>query len=160
MGTAPRVTASTFGAWLVKARPDADAQVEPTDFSTIMTRCLRPSYRTDLVEAGQLVLLWISGASRAQPAGIHAHGRATGNVLMDAAGDAGPEPGAHRPPTVLMPVDLRPLSPPVLRADLLAHPVLSRIEVLRMPAGSNPSFLTRDELAALRRDHPQVAASL
>jgi hypothetical protein len=162
MPAGPRVTAATFGAWLVKARPDPHLKGESSlaDVTTIRTRCLRPSYRTDLVEAGQLVLLWFSGTSATQPAGIHAHGRVTGSAVDDPAESGQPAPGPRGQSTVLMPVDLRPLSPPVLRTDLVAHPVLCRIEVLRMPAGSNPSFLTSDEVAALRRDYPQVAAGV
>ena len=38
----------------------------------------------------------------------------------------------------------------MLRPVLLAHPVLSGLEVLRSPWGSNPSYLDRDQLAALR----------
>ena len=160
MAAGRRVTAANLGAWLVKARPDPHAELAPADVTTISTRCLRPSYRTDLIEGGHLVLLWISGTSTSQPAGIHAHGRATGTVVEDTSGSRQPGPGPRRQSTVLMPVALRPLAPPVLRADLLGHPVLSRIEVLRMPAGSNPSFLTREELAALRRTWPHVAAGL
>ncbi len=39
---------------------------------------------------------------------------------------------------------------PVLRAELLLDPVLATAEVMRMPAGSNPSYLDREQYAALR----------
>ena len=39
---------------------------------------------------------------------------------------------------------------PVLRAELLLDPVLATAEVVRMPAGSNPSYLDREQYAALR----------
>ena len=55
-----------------------------------------------------------------------------------------------------VPLRLEPVDPPVLRNDLLDHPVLGGAEVLRMPAGSNPSYLTREQLDALRAGWPQV----
>jgi hypothetical protein len=96
------------------------------------TRCVRPSYRTDLVEAGQPVLLWISGGAPGLVPGIHARGWTTGRVRDET-----------------MPVELSALGAPVLRADLLHHPDLADLEVLRMPAGSNPSYVTLEQLAAL-----------
>ncbi len=47
----------------------------------------------------------------------------------------------------------------VPRAELLATPGLHGLEVLRMPAGSNPSFLDRDAWETLREQFPQVADS-
>ncbi|CAM3571803.1 hypothetical protein [Nocardioides zeicaulis] len=93
---------------------------------------MRPSYRTALVRRGQRVLLWVSGPQRDLPAGIHAAGWVTGPVVDDR-----------------LPVRLAALEQPVLRPGLLAHPALALLEVLRMPAGSNPSWVTREELAAL-----------
>jgi len=58
-----------------------------------------------------------------------------------------------------MPVKLKPLDPPILRSELLQHPVLSQMEVITMAAGSNPSFLTRDQLAELRSSWPHVTVA-
>ncbi|WP_110180947.1 hypothetical protein [Nocardioides solisilvae] len=139
------VTAATLGAWLLKADPRA------TDVGALLagdagetTRCVRRSYRAALVAPGQPVLLWVSGADSTHPAGIHAQGRTRGLVHEDDDG------------RLVMPLTLEPLAEPVPRAALLAHPVLAHAEVLRMPAGSNPSYLTVDQLAVLRRDWPQV----
>lgn len=90
---------------------------------------------------GQFVLLWVSGRDPAAPAGIYASGCLIGPV---------------REEILEVPVALRPVEPPVLRTELLGDPVLSRIEVLRMPAGSNPSYLTAEEVARLRAGWPQV----
>lgn len=88
--------------------------------------------------AGQLVLLWVSGRDPRTPAGIYAQGHLVGGAAPD-----GSEGGLE------VPLELRPLEPPVLRAELLGDPVLSGMEVLRMPAGSNPSYLTVEELDRL-----------
>ena len=109
---------------------------------------MRPSYRTGLVRAGQPLLLWVSGTDPALPAGILAHGLTTGPV-QDVGGE---EP--------FVPVLLRATDPPVGRRQVLAHPVLAGLEVLRMPAGSNPSFLDVEQYAALCEAFPQVTAPL
>jgi hypothetical protein len=139
------VTPESLGAWVVKASPSEDtvAELVHRGFTTDWVSCLRPTYRADLVEPGQPVLLWVSGRSTATPAGIHAHGTTTGRAVHDGT-------------ALRVPLRLAPVQPPVLRSELLEHPVLRGAEVLRMPAGSNPSYLTRDELAALRRDWPRL----
>jgi hypothetical protein len=50
---------------------------------------------------------------------------------------------------------------PVARADLLADPAARDAEVLRMPAGSNPSWLSPEQYAAvLAHLPPHPAAAL
>ena len=145
MPASPALTAESLGAWLLKVNPAAGALAElvGTGFENVATRCVRPSYRTELVATGQPVLLWVSGGDPRYPRGIHAHGRTTGPVVD---GPEGP----------VMPVQLRPLDPIVLREELRAHSELSGLEVLRMPAGSNPSYLDRTQYAALCAAFPQV----
>ena len=133
----------SLGAWLVKADPAAlpITDAVATRFTTVTSRCVRPSYRTALVREGQPVLLWISGRHPDHPAGIHAHGRTTG------------------PATDAMPVRLAPVDPVVTRRQVLAIPELFRAEVLRMPAGSNPSFLDVEQYVALQQAFPQLVQS-
>ncbi|ROR93032.1 hypothetical protein [Nocardioides aurantiacus] len=146
LAPARRVTADSLGAWLLKGDPRHDevATLLSTGFADLGTRCVRPSYRTALVAAGQPLLYWVSGRDPRFPAGLHGRGTVTGPVREDP--DLGP----------VVPLALGPVTPPVLRADLLAHPLLADLEVLRMPAGSNPSYVTLDQLAALQAGWPQV----
>ena len=104
----PAVTAATLGAWLVKARPDGLPLAELVDsgFADLTSRCVRPSYRTDLVAAGQPVLLWVSGQDPQHPAGIYASGHTTGPV--------------EQATELTMPLRLQPVEPFVARTDLLA----------------------------------------
>ncbi len=142
----PAVTESSLGAWLVKASPGSlpiDELVR-TGFADITSRCVRPTYRTGLVREGQPVLLWVSGNDRRHPAGIYAGGHTTGPV--DAAS-----------PSPEMPVRLRAIEPAVHREEIKAHPTLAGIEVVRMPAGSNPSYLDTEQYDALQQAFPQVA---
>ena len=128
------LSTQTLGAWLVKASGAAPSTREHVQqrFARVETWCARPTYRTDLVAAGQPVLLWVSGSEPSLPAGIHAHGRTTGP-----AGDG------------VIPMVLAPVDAPLLRSELVGHPELAALEVLRMPAGSNPSYVTPEQLEAL-----------
>ena len=143
--TSQAVDRTSLGAWLLKSSPDPLSRAEwlATGFAGLSARCVRRTYRVDLVAAGQPVLLWFSGDDREHPAGIYAQGRTTGRAVDEGG-------------TLEMPVALETVEPPVLRRELLEHPVLSSIEVVRMAAGSNPSFLTRAQLAELRQTWPQV----
>ena len=139
------LTPETLGAWLLKVDPrssDVGSMVR-SGFASVVTRCVRPSYRTELVEAGQPVLLWVSGRDPAHPPGLHAQGRTTG-------------PAHQLGSDHVVPVSLTTLEHPVPRDELRAHPLLAGLEVLRMPAGSNPSYLTREQLEVLGEGWPQV----
>ena len=130
-----RIGPAGVGCWLVKtARPPEVVSPgwRPGE-ERELTRCLRASYRVGLMRPGQPVLLWLSGRDRP---GVHAAGELAAEVGAD-----------ERGPVAV--VRLRLLPAPLPRADLLADPVARGAEVLRMPAGSNPSYLTPDEHAAV-----------
>jgi hypothetical protein len=131
----PRLDAADVGCWVVKtARPPEDVAPgwRPGEVREL-TRCLRPSYRLGLMRPGQPVLLWLSGRDRP---GVHATGVLAGEVGSDAGGP-------------VVPVRFTLLPAPLPRADLLADPVARDAEVLRMPAGSNPSHLSPAQYAAV-----------
>ena len=130
-----RLGPADVGCWVLKtARPPEDVVPgwRAGEVSEI-TRCLRASYRLGLMRPGQPVLLWLSGRDRP---GVHATGVLAGEVGSDAGG-----------PVVAVRFTLLPA--PVPRADLLADPAARDTEVLRMPAGSNPSYLTPAQYAAV-----------
>lgn len=124
-----RLTAADVACWLVKtAAPPAEVVPGWASGGPVaVRRCVRRSYRLDLVAAGQRCLLWRSG--REAP-GVHALG------VIAAEPDGGLE----------VELLLRPLAEPVGRAELLADPRFATAEVVRMPAGSNPSYLTPAQL--------------
>ncbi|WP_448608130.1 hypothetical protein [Geodermatophilus sp. URMC 60] len=130
-----RLGPGDVACWVLKStrRPEL---VEPgwrVGTTRELTRCVRRSYRLDLLRPGQPCLLWVSG--RTDP-GVHALGEVTGGVEER---DGGP----------VVPVRLTRLPAPVARADLLADPAAHDAEVLRMPAGSNPSWLSPHQYAAV-----------
>jgi hypothetical protein len=130
-----RLTAADVACWVLKSTepperllPGWAAGAERT-----LTRCVRRSYRLGLMAPRQRCLLWVSG--RVAP-GVHAVGVVVGEVAE--------EPGGP-----VVPVRLTRLAEPVPRAELLAHPAVRDAEVLRMPAGSNPSWLSARQFAAV-----------
>jgi hypothetical protein len=130
-----RLTAADVACWVVKSSRPPTTLVPGWMPGSLheLTRCVRRSYRLELMRPGQPCLLWVS---RAERPGVHAHGELTGPVREPAGG---PE----------VPVAFRLLPDPLPRADLLADPVGRDAEVLRMPAGSNPSWLSAAQYAAV-----------
>ena len=130
-----RLTADDVACWVLKtARAPAEivpGWAPPAD--QILDRCVRRSYRLDLIAPGQPCLLWLSGRDRP---GVHALGEIADGVEQRLDG-----PVVH--------VRLTLLRDPIPRADLLADARVRDAEVLRMPAGSNPSWLSADQFAAV-----------
>jgi hypothetical protein len=135
------VSPATLGAWLLKASGGAVSTRAHlhAGFVDASTWCVQPTYRTDLVEAGQPVLLWVSGTERDHPAGIYARGRTIGTARAG-----------------VVPIALTPVQDPLLRSELVGHPGLGALEVLRVPAGSNPSFVTPEQLRVLVELCPEL----
>jgi hypothetical protein len=133
-----RLLPSDVAGWLLKSTR-APAEIEPgwgPGEERELTRCVRRSYRLELVSPGQPVLLWVSG--RGVP-GVHAVGTVSGPVRADDGDDDGP----------VLRVRLTALPDPVDRGELLADPGFRSAEVLRMPAGSNPSWVSAAQLEAV-----------
>ncbi|HLM04279.1 MAG TPA: hypothetical protein VK402_03695 [Blastococcus sp.] len=141
MGLVHRLTVADVGCWVLKtSRPPSDLVPgwEPGSAQRL-ARCVRPSYRLELMAAGQLCLLWLSGRDRP---GVHALGALTGPPHEDSTDGPAVE------------VALTLLPEPLDRAELLADPATRGAEVLRMPAGSNPSWLSPAEFGAVRARVP------
>lgn len=138
--TPPRLRPQDVACWVVKTAT-APSQLVPgwaPGTEAHLHRCLRPTYRLGLMAPGQRCLLWLSGA---REPGVHALG-----VLAGAPGtDQRVEVGLHL------------LDEPMPRAELLAEPAFAAAEVVRLPIGANPSYLTAVQLApVLARLEPPV----
>jgi hypothetical protein len=127
----PRLERADVACWLIKTSRMPVALDAGRD--AVLDRCLRRSYRLDLVRPGDRCVLWRSGAVAP---GVCAVGTVAGEV---GESDGGP----------VVAVRLRLLPAPVPRAELRADPDFRDAEVLRMPAGSNPSWLTHRQFAAV-----------
>lgn len=145
-----RLSPGDVACWVLKtSRPPAELSPgwvsTATDPATrVVDRCVRPSYRLALMAEGQPCLLWLSGQDRP---GVHALGEMAGDVEDRADGP-------------VVPLRLTLLPDPVPRSELLADPRMRDAEVLRVPAGSNPSWLSPAQFAAvLDRASPARAAA-
>jgi hypothetical protein len=134
-GQVPRLQPGDVACWVIKSNrpPDAVAPGWLAGTAVELHRCVRRSYRLELMASGQACLLWVSGRDRP---GVHALGELTGGPVED---EGAPAVG----------VRLTRLAEPLDRAELLADPVMGAAEVLRMPAGSNPSWLSAAQYGAL-----------
>ncbi|TYP84592.1 hypothetical protein [Blastococcus xanthinilyticus] len=143
-GATARLGAGDVACWVVKTSvPPAElAPGWAPGQERLVDRCLHPSYRLALMSGGQPCLLWLSG--RRHP-GVHAVGVLAGSPV-DGPGGA----------TAALRLAL--LEEPVGRGELLADPAFASAEVIRMPAGSNPSWLTAGQFAAVlaRLPHPRL----
>ena len=136
-----RLHGPDIACWLLKTSvpPDGLAPGWAPGQVRRLTRCVRRSYRLTLMAPGQPCLLWLSG--QREP-GVHAVGTLAGPAAPDPVGGT----GSDRPAVEVL---LRLLPDPVPRAELLTDPAFRGAEVIRMPAGSNPSYLDAAEAAAV-----------
>jgi hypothetical protein len=132
------VTGTTLGAWLIKCDP----RVNPELFEAVgdvparvTSRCVARGYRAALMQEGDPVVLWVSGDGRVKARGIWGVGQVTGPVRETTDGPA-------------VPVDIPLTTTPVTDAALRAAG-LDDLEVQRMPAGANPSWVSTEQLARL-----------
>jgi hypothetical protein len=137
-----KVQLADLGAWLLKGANDRrDLAARFARDPHVNMWGVHPSYRTELMAAGQPVLFWGSGSAHRLPYGIWGLGEVTGPPFY-----------SHEAGRWVVPLDLviRDQQDWVRREELRGDPRLAQIEVLRQPQGSNPSYLTRTEFEALR----------
>lgn len=135
-----RVTRENLGAWVLKCNPsvsDLPALVADGGRS-VETWCVADNYRSELFDADQPLLFWVSGsAGRTPTPGIWGSGRVTGPARTRADGK------------LVVPIELEVLDPPLARSEIAAVDLLRDLEVIRQPQMSNPSFVTKGQYAAL-----------
>ncbi len=136
------VSEETLGAWVVKCDPRSNPEVPEAARAGepwVAERwCVADNYRSRMMRAGDRAVLWVSGDGRAMARGLWGLGRVTGPA------QAGPD-GPRRPVVPLhLPLMREGVSPEEIRAAGVAD-----LEVLVQPHGSNPSWMSRDQLAAL-----------
>jgi hypothetical protein len=132
------ITRDNLGAWLLKANPESGSPVTrwiEQGGKVVESWCVVPGYRSELMIAGDKVVLWVSGNGRRVARGIWGLGHVTAPV-----DDTGHE--------LSVPLELPLLAEPVPAEDLVAAGITD-LEVQRMPQGSNPSWLTAQQLTRL-----------
>jgi hypothetical protein len=147
--TERRVRLEDLGAWLIKGNADEVDLTGRFARDPIVRRwCVQPSYRTRLMRAGQPVVFWASGSRARLGYGIWGAGRLIGEPQRDSDGER-----------LWVPLDLTVWEPGlrVGREQVRADSRLADLEILRQPQGSNPSYLTVRQFAALRDIAPASA---
>jgi hypothetical protein len=143
---------SSVGAWVVTCNlqevydvtPDADARLH--FFSWRLAR----TYRTELVNVGDEILLWVGGAKQGgHIPGIWAYGYVVDDVFEGEGVKKWIDEASKHERRPYVPMAMTWLEPPLPKEALQAHKLLSEIEVLRMPRMSNPSYLSPEEADAL-----------
>lgn len=143
------------GAWVFKGNPDdvwdyfgelEDSGRQPGEIEQ-GAWTLGPTYRSQMVEQGDLVVLWITGK---HSPGIYEIGVVSGPLERDVIDTGYLIDDSRRSKEVwCAPFRTVLLSDPVPRADLKADPEIGDCEQFRIPVISNPTYLTPRELQAL-----------
>lgn len=141
-----------LGAWLLKCNPavyDLRAAVE-AGVDYVDSWSVRPGYRAEMMGPGHKAVLWVSGDGRRMARGIWGVGWVRGTVRpADAEGaEFWADPGARRSVRLAVPLWIPVLEHPVTVEEIRGAGVVD-LEVLRMPQGSNPSWVRRSQLAEL-----------
>lgn len=140
-----------LGAWVVKANPALwDVHAARAAEQDLERWRLADSYRLDLVERGDRVLVWATRGPTGADVGFIAEATVAGSLGIDVGGShwaREADRGQVRPYVPL--ARTRWWRTPVSIDECRADPVLRRIEVLTAPRIGNPSYLTRAQAAAL-----------
>ena len=147
------INRDNIGAWLLKANPalwDLREFLEAGE-NRLTSWAVRPGYRSTLMTPGDRVLFWVSGDRRSELArGIWGDGQ----VVAPAEDWVDAEPGfwrddhAQAAVRARVRVSITLLDEPVTALELRARGI-NDLEVLRMPQGANPSWVSRAQLAIL-----------
>ncbi|MEU4196726.1 hypothetical protein AB0E69_32810 [Kribbella sp. NPDC026611] len=132
------ITRDNLGAWLLKANPESGSPVArwiKQGGKVVESWCVVPGYRSELMTPEDKVVLWVSGNGRRVARGIWGLGR----VIAPVDGNG------HE---VRVQLKLPLLAEPVPAEDLVAAGITD-LEVQRIPQGSNPSWLSAEQLARL-----------
>ena len=163
MASVQRLTHADVGAWVFKGNPDEVwdyfAQLEDSGFKggDILHRgwTMNISYRTLLIEQGDLVVLWITGK---HDAGIWEIGVVDGRLETDVIDEQYLIDSSRKGKSVLaVPFASILLSNYIARDDMKSDPDLAGCEQIRVPIMSNPTYLTHNEVEALTQYIPANA---
>lgn len=150
---AATVDRARLGAWLLKCNPTAwDLRgFRASGEDRVTSWSVQPGYRSALMAPGDRVLFWVSGDGRS---GFARGVWGLGQVVAEA--EAWSESGrgfwraadGHHGIRARVEVDIALLDEPVTDTDLRTAGV-DDLEVQRQPFAANPSWVSKDQLAAL-----------
>jgi hypothetical protein len=157
MAKTSRITADNLGGWILRCNPDVyDLPGEVKNGETkVWSWLVAKSYRTELIDTGQRVVLWVGGpASAAWTSGVWGVGYVTGRADVRVADFdelseywLDKERSTRLEWTVPLNVDILPTPVPV--PEIRAIPELACMELFRAQQMSNPIYVSPEEMAAL-----------
>lgn len=151
-----RISDDNLGAWVFKCNPKvwkiaefiADGNDWIEDWSVV------ENYRSAMIGDGQRAILWVSGPETGStPRGIWGLGWTVGAryPVVDTSGDYWANPERQAAVDWFVPTDILVLDEPIRAAEVRGHhPDLQQLEVFRSPQQSNPSWISKRELALLQ----------
>jgi hypothetical protein len=146
------VTRERLGAWVLRCNPKTwDIETAIRKGLPIEGWSVRRSYRTEMMEEGDPIVLWVSASVARIPSGVWADGEVTGPAEIGRPDELWLDDDAARKTEFFVPLWSHFLSQPVTREILKKDPILAKSEPFDAPKMSNPSWLTRNEFAALER---------
>ncbi|GAB3887130.1 EVE domain-containing protein [Terrabacter terrigena] len=147
------VDRARLGAWLLKCNPalwDLQALLD-SGRQRLTSWAVHPSYRTRLVAPGDRVVFWVSGDGRdGLTRGVWGLGHTVSEVepWVETSQGLWRTAAASHAVRERVEIDVRLLDTPVADTELRAAGV-DDLEVQRQPFMSNPSWVSREQLAAL-----------
>lgn len=157
-GPAEALQDGTFGAWVLHCNPshyDIRADIERGELNGTWSVPNTESYRLDLMDEGQPVLLYVGGQRAATPPGLWGFGRLTGSVqrsvLLEHEASQGwldVERATTRESWVPLQLEMRKV--PVTRSTMLGDRVTRGAEFLRAPQVV-PAWVTAKEPKAISK---------
>ncbi|MET3808883.1 hypothetical protein ABIB25_005913 [Nakamurella sp. UYEF19] len=141
--------------WVFQANPKQWDLIEnlPSMPPGHVEDCLVTRHRTEM-KAGDGVVLWQSGLE----AGVYALGRLAGSPRVAPPLEFRPVPAGTQEYRAGVFIE-RHVLPPITRAEVQAHPVLSELDVLARPWGGTNSASTLEQWRAIRTLAPLDVAS-
>ncbi len=150
------ITAETLGSWVVRCNP---AKWDLAGYlaaggDRVDSLSVVGNYRSAMMKPGDRIALWVSGNGRLLARGIWGLGHVTAGVRDEPAA-AAPDASSRwldertrRAVNHAVFVDIPLLDSPVTDAELKST-AIDDLEVQRIPMGSNPSWISREQLSRL-----------
>ena len=141
------ITEDNLGAWLIKCDPESNSdlprQVDHPGTDVVTKWCVANNYRSRMMKPGDRAILWVSGNGRRMTRGIWGLGWVTGYVQDSRA-------GTRFAVSNDISIDI-PLfeDGAQLSSKELVDAGVTDLEVQVLAQGSNPSWVTREQLAQI-----------
>lgn len=153
------VTDETLGAWVFKCNPkvyDLPAQIADGERFIDSWSVAGNNYRSVMIGSGHKAILWMSGPETGSaPRGIWGIGWTTGTMFDASTLGSGywvdQEQAAAVESMVPTAIQILDQADRLEAHELRAVPALQDLEVFTSPQQSNPSWVSKDQLAALEK---------